>query len=89
MTPELNQKWSTGAAWSQSLAVSARSGHQALLLQHRRQRLGGLFGNGNGAGALSLFTLGTSACLIQCPWQAVLQIGTWDLKKGSASTGLT
>lgn len=29
------------------------------------------------AGTLWLFTLGTSVCLVQCSWQAVLKIGTW------------
>lgn len=73
VTPELNQKWSM-AQPEISLAVSACSGHQAVLLQHRRQRLEGFFANG--AGTLWLFTSGSSACLIHCPWQAVLEIGT-------------
>lgn len=44
---------------------------------------------GNWAGTPWLFTLGSSACLIRCPWQAVLEIGAWGLNEDSESEGLT
>lgn len=82
MTRELNQKWGSGQPGT-SLDVSVCSGHQAVLLQHRRQRLRA---SETELGLCGCLHWGAE-CLIQCPWQAVQMIGTCGLKE--ASKGLT